>query len=317
MEADGREHPEMPFVRARIFFAADDPERAGETLREALDSVAPLDFRALDPSINLVQAVEASANVFAYQGDLTQAGHAIQFADQVRTTLELRPVSDERDVDPLMWQRWHMGHLYAATGAPVSNQRRIWESTAEAARRATPEERQKVARTGAPAALGIFLQTNDTTALTELRALSGDEFSREVRAWLALERSDVDEARDILDQTEPDSLDTVWDQWSNRHYQKPMAAELYYSLGDYYKTIALLEEFEPDRFATDWFDVRWGMIGRVRMLRAMAYEQLGQIEDAQQQYRDVIAQWQSSDESMERLLREAESELARLSGRAG
>ncbi len=96
-----------------------------------------------------------------------------------------------------------------------------------------------------------------------------------------------------------------------------MAAELYFSLGDYYKTIALLEEFEPDRFAIDWFDVRWGMIGRVRMLRAMAYEQLGQIEEAQQQYRDVIAQWQSSDDSMERLLLEAQSELARLSGRAG
>ncbi len=317
IEADGEAHPEMPFVRARIFFAADDPERAGETLREALDSVAPLDFNALDPSFNLVRSVEASANVFAYQGDLTNAGHTIQFADQVRTTLELRPVSDERDVDPLMWQRWRMGHLYAATGAPVANQRRIWESAAEAARRAAPEERQRVARTGAPAALGIFLQTNDTTALTELRALSGDDFSPEVRAWLALERADGDEARDILGRAETDSVKSVWDYWPNSHYRKPMAAELYFSLGDYYKTLALLEEFEPDRFAIDWFDVRWGMIGRVRMLRAMAYEQLGQIEEAQQQYRDVIAQWQSSDESMEHLLRNAESELARLSGQAG
>jgi tetratricopeptide (TPR) repeat protein len=229
----------------------------------------------------------------------------------------LRPVSDERDVDPLMWQRWRMGHLYAATGAPVSNHRRVWNSTAEAARRAAPEERKKVARTGAPAALGIFLQTNDTTALTELRALSGDDFSHEVRAWLALERADADKARDILNAAKTDSVQTVWDQGPNSYYRKPMAAELYYSLGDYYQTLALLEEFEPDRFATDWFDIRWGMVGRVRMLRAMAYEQLGQIEEAQQQYRDVIAQWQSSDESMERLLREAESELARLSGRAG
>ena len=315
--ADSGSHPEMPFVRSRIFFAAGDQERAGATLREALDSVTPRDFASLDPSYNLVRSVEATANVFAYQGDLANAALSIEFADQVRTALELRPVTHTTDVDPLEWQRWRLSHLYAASGVSVANQRRVWESAAEAARRVDPEQRKKVARTGAAAALGIFMETNDTTALTELRALSGDEFSPEVRAWMAIGRNDPDGARTILSRQETDSAKSVWDQSWNRFYRKPMEAEVYYAMGDYYKTLALLEEFEPDRFLTDWFDVRWGMLGRVRMLRALAYEQLGQKEEAQSQYRQVIAQWQSADESVEPLRQRAEQALARLAGEAG
>ena len=305
MEEDGALHPELPFARARIFFAAGTPDRAGEVLREAMDSVTPEDFSELDPDYNLVQSVEATANVFAYQGDLGRAAQAIQFADQVRTALALRPATHSTEIDPFQWQRWRLSHLYSATGAPIATQRRVWESAAEAARRADPEDRPYVANTGAAAALGIFLQTNDTTALTELRALTGEDFSREVRAWLAINEEDMPGARSILEETGP-AKKSGW-------FRKPMEAEVYFELGEYGKTVALLEEFEPDHFRTDYFDVRWGMLGRVRMLRAMAYEELGRVEDAQREYREVVAQWQSATDSFDTLRSRAEERLAQLS----
>ena len=309
MADDGSLHPELPFARARIFFAAGDPERAGETLRQALDSVTPDDFRDLNPDVNLVGSVEATANVFAYQGDLARAAQAIRLADQVRTALDLRPATHSTEIDPLQWQRWRLSHLYSATGAPIAMQRRIWESTAEAARRAGPDHRQDVARMGAAAALGIFLRSNDTTALTELRALTGEEFSREVRAWLAINAEDMIGARAILEGTAPAR--------KGRWYGKPMEAEVYYALGDYGKTVSLLEEFEPNHFRTDHFDERWGMLGRVRMLRAMAYEELGRVEEAQREYREVVAQWQSATDPFDALRNRAEQSLARLSSETG
>jgi len=314
IQADGTLHPEMPFVRARIFFASGDIGRAGRTLREALDSVTPLDFNALDPSYNLVRAVEASANVFAFQGDLANAARSIQFADQVRTALELRPATHRTDVDQLAWQRWRMSHLFAATGGSLANQRRVWESAAEAARRAPPETRASVANTGAAAALGIFMQTNDTTALTELRALTGEAFSREIRAWLALGAEHLDEAKALMAASSDDTVKTVWDREWNPVYRKPMAAEVFYTLGDYWKAIDLLEDFQPELFMTDMFDVRWGMLGRVRLLRAMAYERLGRRDDAQREYREVLAQWSDADPSMEAFVQEAQRGLARTTG---
>jgi len=313
MEADGSLHPELPFVRARIFFASGDPERAGETLREAMDSVTPQDFRMLDRDLNLVQSVEATANVFAYQGNMSEAAQTIRFAEQVRTALELRPATHETELDPLQYQRRQLSNLYSAAGAPVAVQRRVWESAAEAARRAPSDRRARIANSGASAALGIFLQTNDTTALTELRALTGDGFSREVRAWLAINQDDLDGAREILET--PDSIKTKWNYY-RYFFRKPMEAEVAFALGDYWKTVMLLEEFQPEYFPTDYFDARWGMLGRVRMLRAMAYEEMGRVEDAQREYREVVAQWQSADEPFEALRRRAEQRLANLAGQA-
>jgi tetratricopeptide (TPR) repeat protein len=309
MEVDGTPHPELPFVRARIFFASGDAGRAGETLREAMDSVTPQDFAQLDRDMNLVQSVEASANVFAYGGNLAQAAQTIRFADQVRTVLAIRPATHNTDLDPLQNQRRLLSHLYSSAGAPVAMQRRVWESAAEAARRAPAEDRAKVAYSGAAAALGIFLQTNDTTALTELRALTGQEFSREVRAWLAINEDDLDGARAILE-----SADSTTVYRSN--FGRPMQAEVYFALGDFWKTVSLLEEFQPDHFPTDYFDSRWGMLGRVRMLRAMAYEEMGRIDEAQEEYREVVAQWQSADEPFEALRVRAEERLASLAGQA-
>ena len=58
-------------------------------------------------------------------------------------------------------------------------------------------------------------------------------------------------------------------------YSRPFAAQAYYLLGDYETTLRMLEEFQPSALQTGGFDSRWGMIGRVRLLRGAAYERLG------------------------------------------
>jgi hypothetical protein len=45
----------------------------------------------------------------------------------------------------------------------------------------------------------------------------------------------------------------------------------------------------------------------------MAYEELGRVEDAQREYREVVAQWQSATDSFDTLRNRAEERLAQLS----
>ena len=56
-------------------------------------------------------------------------------------------------------------------------------------------------------------------------------------------------------------------------------------------TLRVLRDFEPAALRTGGFDSRWGMLGRVRLLRAAAYEQLGRRAEAREEYRQVLAQW--------------------------
>jgi hypothetical protein len=57
------------------------------------------------------------------------------------------------------------------------------------------------------------------------------------------------------------------------------------------------------------------MLGRVRLLRAAAFERLGRRSEAAEQYRLVLAQWKSADpEIVEKFLRQAEAGLARVQG---
>ena len=58
------------------------------------------------------------------------------------------------------------------------------------------------------------------------------------------------------------------------------------------------------------------MIGRVRLLRAAAYEQLGRRAEARAEYRQVLSQWKSADQSIKPFIRQAEMGLARV-GEAG
>jgi hypothetical protein len=71
-------------VEARIRFAAGQVDQAARQLKIALDTVAAQDFRPYQGTPTVLGDVAAAANVFAYQGDLTSAAKALDFAEQVR-----------------------------------------------------------------------------------------------------------------------------------------------------------------------------------------------------------------------------------------
>jgi serine/threonine-protein kinase len=299
------EHPELPFVEARIHFAAGDIERAAGILRAALDSTAPEDFRSVEGTPTILGDLGAAVNVFAYQGDLANAERAIELADRVRQTV-YPAVMTMSGGDH--WGRTALGQLYAATGVPPASMRRVWQSAAEAARSAPPERRKPLVASGAAAAVGLFTGVAaDTSALVELRALTGEPPAREVEALLALHREDSAAARRALA-----APDTAKQKTPYVTYHRPLAARAYYLLGDYQTALDLLSSFEPDIAATRGFDPRWGMVGQVRLLRAAVHAKLGHIREAREEYRRVLAQWSEADPALEPYLREARIGLAAL-----
>ncbi len=303
-------HPELPFVEARIRFASGEVDRAARELRSALDTVAPQDFRTYEGAPTVVGDIAAAANVFAYQGDLSSAAKTIDLADQVRREVVLQPGREGKEGEG--WRRMALGELYGATGLPTASLRQVWQSAAEAVRMAPAEQRTHVAHTGASAAIGLFTGPSaDTTALTEYRALTGETLTKEVRALLALSRGDSAAARRAL--AEPDSSQA---KIMYSSYRRPLAAQAYFLLGDYQATLRNLQDFEPEAFRTGGFDPRWGMVGRVRLLRAAAFEQLGRRAEARQQYQEVLSQWRTADPSLQPFVRQAQQGLARL-GEAG
>jgi tetratricopeptide (TPR) repeat protein len=205
------------------------------------------------------------------------------------------------------------GELYAALGAPTSALREIWQDAAEAARMAPAEQRAHIAHTGATAAIGLFTGlAADSSALHELQAISGEPGAKEVRALLAVSRGDSTAARRTL--AEPDSMGYGKPMYTV--FNRPFAAQAYYLLGDYETTIRVLEGFQPAALQTGGFDARWGMLGRVRLLRGAAYERLGRRAEAREEYRQVLAQWKQADPALQPFVQQAQRGLARV-GHAG
>ncbi len=303
-------HPELPFVQARIKFASGDVDRAAAQLRTALDTVAPRDFQPYEGTPTVLGDIAAAANVFAYQGDLEHAAKAIELADQVRREVLYEPHWAAGDPKGESWRRAKLGELYAAAGAPAATLRQIWQSAAEAGRMATPDKRKHLVHTGATAAIGLFTGlAADSTALTELQAISGEPPSKEVRALLAVSRGDSVAARRAL--AEPDPTGPLKHMYSG-YSSRPYAAQAYYLLGDYETTIRVLEGFEPSNLHTGGFDSRWGMLGRVRLLRGAAYERLGRRAEARSEYREVMTQWKSADPELQPFVDQARRGLARV-----
>ena len=299
-------HPELPFVEARIRFASGEVDRAAKQLRSALDTVAPQDFRTYEGTPTVVSDIAAAANVFAYQGDLARAAKTLDLADQVRREVIQHP--DRGAESSEAWRRMALSELYGATGVPTASLRQLWQSAAEAVRMAPADQRSHIAHSGASAAIGLFTgPAADSSALEEYRALTGETLTKEVRALLALSRGDSAAARRAL--AEPDSAQA---KLMYATYRRPLAAQAYYLLGDYQATLRSLQDFEPEALRTGGFDSRWGMLGRVRLLRAAAFEQLGRRDEARQEYRDVLSQWQSADPSLQPFVRQAQQGLARM-----
>jgi tetratricopeptide (TPR) repeat protein len=298
-------HPELPFVEARVRFASGDVERAAAQLRTALDTVGPKDFSSYDGTPTVVGDIAAAANVFAYQGDLTNAAKTLELADQVRREVIHHPESGPKGDG---WRRAVLGELYGAAGGPASALRRIWQGAAEAARMAPIEQRKHIAHTGATAAIGLFTGLEaDSTALKELQAISGDPNPKEIRALLAVSRGDSAGARRTL--AEPDS---GYGKYMYVVYSRPFAAQAYYLLGEYETTLRVLEGFQPSALQTGGFDARWGMLGRVRLLRGAAYERLGRRAEAREEYRQALAQWKRADAALQPFVQQAQRGLARM-----
>ena len=196
--------PESPFVEARIHFAAGDVERAAASLRTALDTTEATDFQKLAGNPIVFEDLASAANVFAYVGDLTNATRALDLADRARREVYGGLVSPRSFYAGDTWHRSALGQLYAAVGAPAASLRRVWQSAAEAGRMALPADRKRVVETGGTAAIELFAGTEgDSSAVSELASLTGDSPPREVRALLALQRSDSVAARRML--AEPDT----------------------------------------------------------------------------------------------------------------
>jgi hypothetical protein len=305
-------HPELPFVEARIRFASGEVDQAAKELRSALDTVAPQDFRAYEGTPTVVSDIAAAANVFAYQGDLASAAKTIDLADQVRREVILHPGREGEGGSSQAWRRMALSELYGATGVPTASLRQVWQSAAEAVRMAPADQRSHMAHSGASAAIGLFAgPAADSSAISEYRKLTGETLTKEVRALLALSRGDSAAARSAL--AEPDSLQA---KYMYAAYRRPLAAQAYFLLGDYQATLRSLRDFEPQALRTGGFDSRWGMLGRVRLLRAAAFEQLGRRAEARQEYEDVLSQWRTADPSLQPFVRQAQQGLARV-GEAG
>jgi tetratricopeptide (TPR) repeat protein len=95
-------------------------------------------------------------------------------------------------------------------------------------------------------------------------------------------------------------------------YTRPFVAQTYYLLGDYETTLRMLEGFQPSAFQTGFFDSRWGMLGRVRLLRGAAYERLGRRAEAREEYRQVLAQWKGADPALLPFIQQAQRGLVRV-----
>jgi eukaryotic-like serine/threonine-protein kinase len=301
--------PEYPFVEARIRFASGDVDRAAETLRGAVDTTEAADFRQFEGNPTVFEDLAAAANVFAYQGDLVYAAKAIDLADRARREVYGGLVSPGSVMAGDAWHRSALGQLYAAVGAPAASLRRVWQSAAEAGRMAAPAERTRVVQTGGTAAVELFAGLEaDSTALTELGALTGEAPPKEVRALLALSRRDPLAARRAL--AEPDTA--IGMKAGYMVYRRPLAAEAYYRLGDYQTALSLLDNFEPDIYASRGFDSRWGLLGRVRLMRAELFAKLGHTSEARAGFRQVLNQWKSADPALNAFVRQAERGLANL-----
>jgi serine/threonine-protein kinase len=304
-------HPELPFVEARVRFASGDIDRAAAQLRSALDTVASKDFRLYQGTPTVVSDIAAAANVFAYQGDLANAAKTLDLADQVRREVIAHPEWTGSKGEG--WRRAMLGELYAAAGGPPAALRQIWQGAAEAARMAPGEHRKHTAHTGASAAIGLFTGiAADTTALHELQVISGEPAAKEVRALLAVSRGDSAAARRTL--AEPDS--SAYGKHMYRVLSEPLAAQAYYLLGEYQTALRVLEGYQPSALQTGGFDSGWGMLGRVRLLRAAAYERLGRRAEAREQYRQVLTQWKGAHPALLPFIHQAQRGLARV-GHAG
>ena len=201
------EHPELPFVEARIRFASGEVDQAARAAPGrarhggARRTSGPI--RAL-PTV--LGDIAAAANVFAYQGDLDQRRQGARpgrpgapRGGAARRRRAQR--ADGRDLAPGRAGR----ALRRRSACPRPSLRQVWQSAAEAGRMATPGRSASIWPTAArPPRSGSSPAWRATAPpWSSTAAMTGEPLSREVRALLALSRGDSAAARRVL--AEPDT----------------------------------------------------------------------------------------------------------------
>ena len=308
------------YLEARVRFAKGDSRSAATLVRSTTASFGGRAPALPDFGREFVSDVMAGANTLAYQGDLGGAAEVIALGDAIRRATLIPAASpsiwDQEDV----WQWSRLAQLYSAAGGPTRELRRVWTDMAEAARRAPAADRASVAGAGAAAAVGLLLGADpDSRPLAELETLTGRTASPEVRALAALAHGDSAVARRALadsgrrsDQVESKSdLIYLGIGWND---SRPLEAEARYQLGDYRGAIEMLQSFNEKQFYRRGFDSRWGMLGRVHLLRGLAYERLGEPDRASHEFKEVVVAWQGADEPLLTFVQQAQAGLARLRG---
>jgi hypothetical protein len=222
-----------------------------------------------------------------------------------------------------VWEWSRLAQLYSAAGGPARELRRIWTGVAQAARRAPVSDRASVAGAGAAAAVGLVLGPEpDLRAVSELESLMGRRVTPSERAMVALARGDRQAAQAALADSgaggemleHKGSTIYLGFAWND---PRPLAAEARFQLGDYRGTLDMLESFTEGQLYLRGFDSRWGLLGRVHLLRGLAYERLGESARAATEFRQVVATWQGADEPLLTFVQQAQAGLARLKGVVG
>lgn len=306
--------PEPPFDLARFHLARGDMDRAARELAPVLDSLTDVDLDRFGGAPDVANRLAAAANIYAYRGNLARAARVIDIANRVR--LGVVAAGSPQALDRDTWNWAMLGELYAAAGGPPAAMRRVWANALEASRTVPSPRRERVLNAGGAAAIGLFTSAEaDDDALQQLESLSDAPISKEVRALRAIERQDPKAARLALEEPDNEVSKGMMKESGYTIFRKPIAAYIYLDLDEPQRTLDLLEGFEPQFLDADHFDMRWGAVGRVRLLRAAAYERLGQYEAAKQQYQLALSQWRDADPDMMPYIQQAQAGLARLNGR--
>jgi TolB-like protein len=310
----GAKRDDLPFVRGRVHLASGDIPAAAVAVRAATDSADVEDFDPGSMPSLIEREVLAGVNSLAYLGQAEQASEVIDLASGIDERWYVKPgaiyVANRSGAHAL-----YEGHLYAALGVPTVDLRRLWQAVADAAREAPAAQRPSVLALGWPAALGLFIgQTGDESALKEFGAMGGGSFPNEVQALQALSRRDTVGARRLL-AAKDTSTGVEWKMrpfWKG--YRDYVRALAYYQLGDYTRSVQQLESFQTANLETESFDVRWGLMGRARLLRAESLEKLGRPTDARHEYEAVLGEYDAADRSLAPYLDQARLGLARVAG---